>query len=194
MLNKNYRTVWNTYTLVSLGVLTAIQLILSRLLAINIGGFSRIALGPVATIMAGLWFGPAGGALTGFTADLLGCLMQGYAVNPFITISAVLWGVIPALLKPDPSQKKSRKILTLTLSVLLSATVCTLFFTPLGLVLINGFDLRAILPGRLLQYVLMVPIYSLLVCLLYMSPATAIVQQGYPGKSSAFRNPPGDTL
>ena len=41
---KRYRTVWCTYTLVSLGALTAIYLILSRFLAINIGGFGRIQL------------------------------------------------------------------------------------------------------------------------------------------------------
>lgn len=182
MEKKQKQPFFSTYTLVSLGVLTALQLLLSRFLGFTIGGFARISLGPVATIMAGLWFGPAGGALTGFTADVLGCLIQGYAMNPFITLSAMLYGVIPSLMRPDPSLQKSRKVLILTLSVFISVTVSSLFFTPLGLVLISGFDLRAILPTRLLQYAFMVPIYSLLVNFLYLNPAASRLQLMASGK------------
>ena len=48
---KRFRTVWCTYTLVSLSVLAAIYLILSRFLAINIGGFGRIQLGVAARMV-----------------------------------------------------------------------------------------------------------------------------------------------
>ena len=111
-LKKRYRTVWCTYTLVSLSALTAIYLILSRFLAINIGGFGRIQLGVIARIMAGIWFGPFAGAVCGLASDLLGCLIQGYAVNPLITFAAILWGVIPALFVPyqtAPSFPRSKK-------------------------------------------------------------------------------------
>ena len=68
MQKRNLRTVWCTFTFVSLGILVAIQIILTRLLAVNIGGFGRITFGPVALIMAGLWFGPV---LTGALSSLL---------------------------------------------------------------------------------------------------------------------------
>ena len=42
MQKRNLRTVWCTFTFVSLGILVAIQIILTRLLAVNIGGFGRI--------------------------------------------------------------------------------------------------------------------------------------------------------
>ena len=179
---KRYRTVWCTYTLVSLGALTAIYLILSRFLAINIGGFGRIQLGVVARIMAGVWFGPLAGAMCGLASDLLGCLIQGYAVNPLITLAAILWGVIPAFFVPDRNSdnspvSKKKTILMLCAGTILACVVCTLFVTTAGLVWINGYHLYAILPTRLTQLALQTPVYCVLVCLLYLSPVTAQVNR-----------------
>ena len=176
MQRSRYRTIWCTYTIVSLGALTAINLILTRFLAINIGGFGRIQLGAVARIMAGLWFGPLAGALCGLVSDLLGCLIQGYTVNPIITLSAVMWGVIPALFIPE-SGKRGKKILMLSVSVVLTAVVCSLGLTTAGLVLINGFNLYSILLTRLTQFTVTVPVYCLLINLLYFSPVTSMVRQ-----------------
>ena len=182
MQRNRYRTVWCTYTLVSLGALTAINLILSRFLAINIGGFGRIQLGSIARIMAGLWFGPLAGGLCGLVSDLLGCLIQGYAVNPLITFAAILWGFIPALFFPEgicsrtPVSRKSG-ILRLCAGTLISCLVCTLCLTTTGLVLFNGLSLYTILPTRAVQTVLQVPVYSVLVCLLYYSPVTSQIRQ-----------------
>ena len=185
---SNHRTVWCTFTLVSLGALTAIYLILSRFLAINIGGFGRIQLGVVARIMAGVWFGPLAGALCGLASDLLGCLIQGNAVNPLITLSAILWGVIPAFFVPQSNASKKAAILKLCLGTILACIICTLFVTTAGLVLINGFSLVAILPTRLIQLAVQTPIYCVLVCLLYFSPVTAQINQAlqvHAGRSSS---------
>lgn len=179
---NQYRTVWCTYTLVSLSALTAIYLILSRVLAINIGGFGRVQLGVVARMMAGIWFGPAAGALCGLVSDLLGCMIQGYAVNPVITLGAVLWGVIPSLFVPCQDSRgvtMSKKTVTLRLCAgcVTTCIVCTLFITTAGLVLVNGYHLYAILPTRLTQLVLQTPVYCMLVCLMYFSPVTAQVNR-----------------
>ena len=177
---KRYRTVWCTYTIVSLGALTAIYLILSRFLAINIGGFGRIQLGVVARIMAGIWFGPVAGGLCGLASDLLGCLIQGTAINPLITLGAILWGVIPAFFVPQRSEGQnpvSRKmaIAKLCAGTVIACVVCTLFVTTAALVLFYGYSLYAILPTRSVQFLIQTPIYCVLVCLLYFSPVTAQV-------------------
>jgi ECF transporter S component (folate family) len=194
---KRYRTVWCTYTLVSLGALTAIYLILSRFLAINIGGFGRIQLGVIARIMAGIWFGPFAGALCGLASDLLGCLIQGYAVNPLITFAAILWGVIPALFVPQrsdtmagaqPSVSKKAAVMQLCAGTVIACIVCTLFVTTAALVWFNGYSFYAILPTRLIQVLLQTPVYCVLVCLLYFSPITAQVNQSlqvHAGKRKA---------
>ena len=36
-----------------------------------------------------------------------------------------------------------------------------------------GYNFYAIMPGRLVQFVIMIPIYCVLTCLLYFSPLTA---------------------
>lgn len=176
------RTIWCTYTLVSISALTAIYLILSRFLAINIGGFGRVQLGVIARIMAGIWFGPFAGALCGLASDLLGCLIQGYAVNPIITFAAILWGVIPSFFVPQKltektSTSKKNTILMLSLGTVITCLVCTLIVTTAGLVWFNGYSLYAILPTRVTQFFLQTPIYCVLVCLLYFSPITGQIYQ-----------------
>ncbi len=177
MQNRKQKTVWNTFTIVSLGLLAAMQIVLSRFFAINVGGFGRFTLGPVAVIMAGLWFGPAGGALTGITADLLGCLIQGYMVNPLITMAAAAWGIIPALFRPESGQPKKKQILLLAGGVLLSGVVSSLILNTMGLVLILGYNFYAIMPTRLLQFTVMIPTYIVLTVLLYFSQITSFVRQ-----------------
>ena len=81
-----------------MALLVAMQLVLGRVLVIELGPY-RISVGSVCTILAGVWLGPAAGAACGFSADLIGCFMKGYAVNPLITVAAILWGLIPALME-----------------------------------------------------------------------------------------------
>ena len=44
-----------------------------------------------------------------------------------------------------------------------------------GLVIMLGYNFYAIMPGRLVQFAIMIPIYCVLTCLLYFSPLTAMV-------------------
>lgn len=174
MRKNNYKTTWSTQTLVFMSVLVAMTLVLSRMLAIDVG-FARFTLGSICVIMAGLWFGPAAGGACGLAADILGCLMQGYAVNPLITVGAMCWGVIPALFKPLMTGGRVRKTLLLCVSILISSVACTLGFTYAGLVLVLGYDFWAILPTRLAQFAAMTPVYCVLSCCLYFSPLTSML-------------------
>ena len=171
--NKN-KTIWNTYTVVMLGVLVAMTIVLTRMFAINLG-FARFTLGSVCVIMAGLWFGPVAGGICGMTADIIGAVLQGYAVNPLITEGAMMWGIIPALMRPLMTGGKVKKIGVLSLSVVIASLFCTLGFTLAGLVLINGYSFYGILPTRLAQFASMTPVYCVLSCMLYFSPATKMI-------------------
>ena len=74
-MRKNKQT-WSVKTLVFLALLVAIQLVLSRVLVIDLGVY-RITLGTVATVLAGLWMGPVAGGVEGAVADIIGCFMKG---------------------------------------------------------------------------------------------------------------------
>ncbi len=85
---------WSAKTIVFMGFFVAMNIVLTRFCSIDLGPF-RLGFGPAATIMSGLWLGPLAGGVVGMVADLIGCLIDGYAINPLITVSAILWGVVP---------------------------------------------------------------------------------------------------
>ena len=166
---------WNVKTLVFMALLIAMHLVLTRVLVIDLGAY-RISVGSVTTILAGLWLGPIAGGVCGLCADIIGCFMKGYAVNPFITVAAILWGVLPALARPLlANKKKTGKTVVICISIVITAILSSLVLTTAGLVIMLGYNFYAIMPGRLVQFVIMIPIYCVLTCLLYFSPLTAMV-------------------
>ena len=158
-----------------MALLIAMHLVLTRVLVIDLGAY-RISVGGVTTILAGLWLGPIAGGVCGLCADIIGCFMKGYAVNPFITVAAILWGVLPALARPLlANKKKTGKTVVICISIVITAILSSLVLTTAGLVIMLGYNFYAIMPGRLVQFVIMIPIYCVLTCLLYFSPLTAMV-------------------
>lgn len=158
-----------------MALLIAMHLVLTRVLVIDLGAY-RISVGSVTTILAGLWLGPIAGGVCGLCADIIGCFMKGYAVNPFITVAAILWGVLPALARPlFANKKKIGKTVVICISIVITAILSSLVLTTAGLVIMLGYNFYAIMPGRLVQFVIMIPIYCVLTCLLYFSPLTAMV-------------------
>ena len=158
-----------------MALLVAMHLVLTRVLVIDLGAY-RISVGSVCTILAGLWLGPVAGGVCGFASDIIGCFMKGYAVNPFITVAAILWGVLPALVRPlIANKKKTGKTVGICVSIVVTAILSSLVLTTAGLVIMLGYNFYAIMPGRLIHFAIMIPIYCVLTCLLYFSPLTAMV-------------------
>lgn len=165
---------WSVKTLVFMALLIAIQLVLSRVLVIDLGVY-RITFGTIATILAGLWLGPVAGGVCGMTADIIGCFMKGYAINPLITLAAICWGVVPGVAKKLMAEKtRKMKTVIICAAIVISGILGTLVFTTAGLVVI-GANFYGIMPGRLVQFCIMTPIYCVLTSLLYFSPLTSLV-------------------
>lgn len=61
-------------------------------------------------------------------------------------------------------------------SIVISGILGTLGFTTAGLVLM-GQNFYAIMPGRVVQYAIMTPIYCVCTLVLYFSPLTAMVHE-----------------
>ena len=180
MLRNRPVTAWSSRTIVMLGLMMAVTIILTRFLAINVGGWFRLSLGSVSTILTGMWFGPAAGFIAGAAADVIGLMISpsgGWL--PLITLSAAMWGVIPALMTGLVKGSRNRKILMICLSVIITSVVCQLVLTTLALVSLYGVS---ILPGRALQFGCSTPVYCLLVSFLYFSPVTGMIHEGGKGK------------
>ena len=84
---------------------------------------------------------------------------------------------IPSLFLRLTAGAGGYKIVRLCLGVTISALFCTMGFTYAGLVLILGYDFRAILPTRFTQFLAMTPVYCVLVCCLYFSPVTSFLRR-----------------
>lgn len=174
-MQKNNHSVWNVKNLVFMALLVAMQLVLTRVLVIDLGPY-RITVGSVCTVLAGLWMGPVAGGVCGMCADIVGCFIKGFAVNPFITLAAILWGVIPALAKKLYAKRtRTGKTIGISLSIIITGAISSLVLTTAGLVILLGYNFYAIMPGRIVQYAIMMPVYCVLTCLLYFSPLTAMV-------------------
>lgn len=93
----NIRLFGNTKVLVVSALFIAMSIVLGKLLAFNIGSSIRVSFENLPLLMAGVFFGPLVGAAVGIGADLIGCLIVGYAINPIITLGAACIGFFSGL-------------------------------------------------------------------------------------------------
>ncbi len=174
-MQKKHAHAKGTVLLVYMALMTALNVILTRILAIDMGPY-RISFGPCATVMAGLWLGPLCGGACGLMSDVLGCFLKGYPPNVLIAVASVLWGVFPGIAgRMLSSFRRKGRIAAISASIALSGLVGSIGFTTAGLVLILGYNFYAIFPGRVIQSVIMSVLYSVVCCVLYFSPLTGMV-------------------
>ncbi|MBR4288068.1 MAG: folate family ECF transporter S component, partial [Clostridia bacterium] len=115
-------------------ILAAFSIVFGKYLAINIGENFRFSLENLPILLAGLYLGPAAGAVVGAVADLVGCLLVGYSINPFITLGAIAIGFISGLIR-NRFHKKSPFCLFLAIaashligSVLIKTTGLSIYY------------------------------------------------------------------
>lgn len=183
---SNSKRTFSTQTIVFIGVLIAVEIVLERIIAIPVGNITRFSLGKVAVILSGLWLGPIPGLLVGAISDVLGGLLQGYglSINPFITLSSMMWGIIPAIcLSKFADADKKKKTIVLCVSIVINAIVSTLCLTTAGLVIVYGVNFFGIMPTRLIQFAALTPTYCIATCLLYFSPLTAMIRGAVRGNN-----------
>ena len=97
-MQSEKRTKMNVRLLTFSALLCAMSIVLGKYLAIRGGEILRFSFENLPVILAGIFFGPVAGALVGVVADLLGCLLVGYAINPIVTLGAFLIGLCSGLL------------------------------------------------------------------------------------------------
>ena len=89
---KNNKSFIAVRAIACCAMLAAISIVLARLLSFSTPDGVRWSLDKFPLFLAGMLFGPVMGALTGFTADFLGSLMQ-YGFNPLLCLPAILYGL-----------------------------------------------------------------------------------------------------
>ncbi len=78
------------------GLLAAVSLILGKFLQVPspFQQVIRISFENLPLILSGMLLGPVAGAMTGVVADLVGCALYGYPINPVITLGAAAVGLV----------------------------------------------------------------------------------------------------
>ncbi len=86
----------NLRVLCAAALLIALSVVLGKYLAVSTPIF-RFSLENLPILMAGIFFGPVIGGVVGVIADLIGCVVMSFTVNPLITLGAALVGAIAGL-------------------------------------------------------------------------------------------------
>ncbi len=99
--------IFTTRTIASCAMLAAVQVVLARLIVPMPAADVRFSIEAVPVFLAGMLFGPLAGGLTGFAADLVGCLFSGYGYNPIFCVPPILYGVCGGLFRYFLAEKTS---------------------------------------------------------------------------------------
>ncbi len=77
-------------------ILAAMSIVLGKFLQIPnpFQEFIRISFENLPIMLAGFALGPIAGILVGIVADLIGCLLYGYTINPIITLGSASVGLV----------------------------------------------------------------------------------------------------
>lgn len=139
---------------VILAMLAAISIICGKYLAIRGGDVMRFSLENMPIIFAGIAFGPVAGAIVGVIADLIGCLMVAYPINPLVTVGAAVIGavsgIVPMLLKKINLKERWITVITVAAAHLLGSVVIKTF----GLAVYYDMPFFVLMLWRALNYLI----------------------------------------
>lgn len=99
-LHRDIAVFGNLRALCMAAVLAAMSLVLGKFLQIPnpFQQVIRISFENLPILFAGITMGPLVGALVGAVADLLGCALYGYAINPIITLGGAAVGFLSGVI------------------------------------------------------------------------------------------------
>ena len=150
----------------------AMSIVLGKYLAINLGEVLRFSLENLPIIFVGLAFGSVAGGAVGALADLLGCVLVGYTINPLVTVGATAIGVVAGIYRyiPKKSGGVSRYILIFSF-VFLSHAVGSVIIKTVGLASFYSMPLVALMLWRALNYLIVGAVEGAVLCFLFKSKA-----------------------
>ena len=150
--NKKIAVFGSLRIMVLCSVFVAISIVCGKYLAIRGGDVLRFSFENMPIILAGIAFGPVAGAAVGIVADLIGCFLVGYAINPIITVAGGLIGAIGGLM-----YHLCRK-LPLWACTAITVTAChitgSVLVKTVGLAAFYSMPLWELMLWRLLNYVI----------------------------------------
>lgn len=148
---ENFKLFSNTRVMIVSALFVAMSFTLGKFLQIPIGDSIRISLENLTILMAGIFFGPFVGGAVAVTADLVGCLLKGYAINPIITIGAAAIGILSGVISTRLRNKNMT--LNIAVSIAVSHIVGSMIIKSVGLYIYFGTPIQ-VLAWRVPTYII----------------------------------------
>ena len=154
--NKRRLAIFGTLTvMVASALLVAMSIVLGKYLAINAGNVLRFSFENLPIMLSGMLFGPIVGGVVGVAADLIGCMLVGYAVNPFVTLGSAAIGIICGgvfvLLKKHSSLGHGMRV---SLSVIAAHVIGSVLIKTPGLAIFYDMPIGILFLWRILNYII----------------------------------------
>ena len=134
----------------ALAMMSAISVIAGKYLQIPIGNTFRFSFENTPIIFTAMSFGPIYAMLVGIVADLVGCLLVGYEINPLVTVGAAAIGLISGITYKilEKASALPRIILTVAIGHLIGSVV----IKTLGLAIFYTMPIPMLMLYRLFNY------------------------------------------
>ena len=139
-------------TLLLMSLFMALSIIFGKFLAFNAGEMLRISFENLPILLAGVFLGPIAGLTVAVGADLVGCVLVGYAINPVVTLGAAAIGLVSGALARLTRRLPlcPRTLLT----VLASHLIGSVLIKTAGLAAFYGVSYPVLMLWRTLNYLL----------------------------------------
>ena len=180
------RPAFSTYSLTVCALLTAMSVVLARVLTLIPAETTRI-------VLAGLLCGPIPGALVGFAADLIGCLFSPFGYNPIFCLPPILYGLLAGLVRRYVLEKST--LPRTALAFFPAALLGSVLWQSMALALVYGGEAKeafflAKLVSRGIQFALTASVDTLIVWLLLRRGALSGVQRHIQTKGGRKHDDP----
>lgn len=157
-------------TLVHVSVLIAIEIVLARFCSINTP-FVRIGFGFVPIAVCAMMFGPVWAGIAAAVGDIIGAILfPTGAFFPGFTVSAAITGVVFGLFlykgANTPERSQANTWARICGAVAINQIPISLFTNTLWLSILFGSPYLAVLPTRILQCCILIPLQIIVLRLL----------------------------
>lgn len=160
----------DTLSMVTMGLLMALQLVISRF---SVGNrFLKFSFTFLIVALLAKWFGPWWGMLTAALVDIVGTLMTGGPYFVGFTLSAIIGSLIYALFL----YRKPVKWWRIIVAQLLIMVIVNIMLNSLWLVIMYHTPIWGILPVRLLKQAITTPIQIVLIYGLLKAPVIQTIE------------------
>ena len=130
--------------------LAALSIVCGKYLALPVGNVLRFSFENLPILLAGMMFGPITGMLVGVVADIIGCIMVAYPINPLVTVGAACIGLFGGLL--FRFAKKLPLLWQTCFTVILTHLVASVIVKTYGLARYYDMPFYVLMLWRLLNY------------------------------------------